>query len=106
MSFDFVIIQIESHARHFLCEWFFQLRTPCLRENICIVDSPAAHGFAFNLCREIPNITGDVIRDGEEIKKCDPPSPLPSPNFGEIGGGLGGGHDFNHSRRMHWGVWK
>src|SRR3972149_3631162 len=101
MSLDFVIVQVEPQARHLLCKGFLELWAFLICKDVRIINSPASHGLALDLRGEIPYVARDVVGDREEIEISGRPPPLPSPKFGEFGGGLGGGHNFQHPRGIN-----
>src|SRR5829696_2114282 len=83
MTFDFIGIQLESHARHLSCKRFFQLRTPFACKKIRVVDSPASHGLPVYLSGKVPNVASNIVRNREKVEIRDPP-PLPCGHLPQI----------------------
>lgn len=69
---DLIVLQVKPDAPHLPDKRFPQPWTLSIGKQVCVINAPASHGFSFDLAGEIPDIAGNVLRDGEKIKKCSP----------------------------------
>src|SRR5918996_1734151 len=86
---------MEAKARHLFVKWFFQWWTLPFREEVCVINSPAAHDLPIDLRWKIPHVARNVSKHRKEVKICPLAALLFLPSC------IYWCQHFQHARRMH-----